>query len=127
MLGSAPGAARDHQAPDDEERYEAREHYGAIAYSPSTRAHGWSYDYGSRGEAERRARDQCNRHLDDRQAEDCVVPVWFRNACGALAVGDDGYGSGWGVSRKAAETFAIQSCGRYSGGCSIIRWVCTTK
>jgi uncharacterized protein DUF4189 len=120
ILGAGPGVARDQQAA--EENSEARAYYGAIAYSPSTRAHGWSYDYDSRGEAERRALDKCNRH-----AGDCVVPVWFRNACGALAVGADGYGSGWGVSRKAAETFAVQSCGRYSGGCSIVRWVCTTK
>src|SRR5215470_9314432 len=106
-----PGTARDRRAADEarEERYAAQEYYGAIAYSPTTRAHGWSYDYDSRGEAERRALDQCSRH-----AQDCVVPVWFRNACGALAVGADGYGSGWGESRKAAETFAVQSCGRYS-------------
>jgi serine/threonine-protein kinase len=122
----APTTARDQDVPDGE-NYEARAYYGAIAYSPSTRAHGWAYDYGSRGEAEQRALDQCNRHSDDRHAEDCVVPVWFRNACGALAVGSEGYGSGWGVSRKAAETFAIQSCSRYSGECSIVRWVCTAK
>src|SRR5262245_31709818 len=52
------------------------EFYGAIAYSPSNRAHGWSYDYPSRRDAERRALAQCRRH-----AEDCIVPVWFRNAC----------------------------------------------
>jgi hypothetical protein len=126
ILGPARGATRDDGAQEDE-NYEAREYYGAIAYSPSTRAHGWAYDYGSRGEAEHRALDQCNRHTVGRQAEDCVVPVWFRNACGALAVGADGYGSGWGVNRKAAEALAIQSCNRYSGECSIVRWVCTTK
>ena len=55
------------------------------------------------------------------------MPVWFRNACGALAVGADGYGSGWGSSRKSAEGQALQSCRRYSGGCAVIRWVCTTR
>jgi len=98
------------------------EFYGAIAYSPTNRAHGWSYDYPSRKDAERRALAQCRQH-----AEDCIVPVWFRNACGALAVGSDGYGSGWGSSRKSAEGQAIQSCRRYSGGCAVIRWVCTTQ
>ena len=100
----------------------AQEYFGAIAYSPSTRAHGWSYDYGSRREAERRARDQCGRH-----AGDCEVPVWFRNACGALAVGADGYGSGWGASRKAAEGSAVRSFARFSGSCTVIRWVCTSR
>jgi hypothetical protein len=120
-LGAVSGAARDYDDQDDRGD-SAQEYYGAIAYSPSTRAHGWSYDYASRSDAKRRALDQCNRHADD-----CVVPVWFRNACGALAVGADGYGSGWGASRKLAETYAIQSCGRYSASCAVIRWVCTTK
>jgi hypothetical protein len=100
----------------------AEEYFGAIAYSPTTRAHGWAYDYASRAEAERRAMAKCSRH-----APDCFVPVWFRNACGALAIGFDGYGSGWGASRKLAENYALQSCRRYSGGCWVVRWVCTSK
>src|SRR5262245_65613021 len=91
VLGADAGAAEDTSGSGEE-------YYGAIAYSPTNRAHGWSYDYPSRKDAERRALAQCRRH-----AEDCVVPVWFRNACGALAVGSDGYGSGWGPSRKSAE------------------------
>jgi serine/threonine-protein kinase len=100
----------------------AQGYCGAIAYSPSTRAHGWAYDYASRREAESRALSECRRH-----AGDCVVPVWFCNACGALAAGSEGYGSGWGTSRKVAEGSALQSCRRYSGDCSVMRWVCTTR
>lgn len=116
MLGAGGGAAEEHDAGA------APEFYGAIAYSPSNRAHGWAYDYPSRRDAERRALSLCRRH-----AEDCIVPVWFRNACGALAVGADGYGTGWGSNRKSAEGQAVQSCRRYSGGCAVIRWVCTTR
>jgi serine/threonine-protein kinase len=97
-------------------------YFGAIAYSPSTRAHGWAFDYSSRREAEQRALKHCRRHADD-----CIVPVWFRNACGSLAIGANGYGSGWGTSRKLAETYAVQSCSRYSDGCAVVRWVCTTR
>jgi hypothetical protein len=100
----------------------ATEYFGAIAYSPSTRAHGWAYDYTSRADAERRAMAKCQRH-----ARDCFVPVWFRNACGALAIGFEGYGTGWGASRRLAETYALQSCRRYSGGCWVVRWICTKK
>jgi serine/threonine-protein kinase len=96
--------------------------FGAIAYSPSTRAHGWAFDYTSRVDAEKRAMAKCQRH-----ANDCFVPVWFRNACGALAIGFDGYGTGWGASRRLAENYALQSCRRYSGGCWVVRWVCTSK
>jgi serine/threonine-protein kinase len=125
VLGAGSGLARDYDDRDASDReYATQEYYGAIAYSPSTRAYGWAYDYASRGGAKERALAQCQRHAD---ANDCVVPVWFRNACGALAIGADGYGTGWGVSRKLAESYAIQSCGRYSDGCSVVRWVCTTK
>lgn len=114
--GAGIGVAEEHGASA------AQEYYGAIAYSPLNRAHGWAYDYPSRLDAERRALAVCRRH-----AEDCTVPVWFRNACGALAVGADGYGSGWGSSRKSAEGQALQSCRRFSGGCAVIRWVCTSR
>ncbi len=52
----------------------AAENYGAIAYSPSTKAYGWSYDYPSRGAAEREALSGCRA-----KASDCIIPLWFRN------------------------------------------------
>jgi len=100
----------------------AQDYYGAIAYSPSTGAHGWSNDHRSRGAAQNTALANCRKH-----AGDCAVPIWFRNACGALAVGANGYGSGWGTSRNLAESYALQSCRRHTGDCAIRRWVCTTR
>jgi serine/threonine-protein kinase len=67
-----------------------------------------------------KALSQCHR-----RARDCVIPVWFRNACGALADGPNGYGSAWGASRSLVENYALQGCRRRSGGCAIMRWVCT--
>ena len=99
------------------------ENYGAIAYSPSTGAHGWSYDYPSRGAAENVALQGCRQH-----AGDCLVPIWFRDACGALAVGsNNGYGTGWGTSRGLAESYALQSCRKHTSNCAIRRWACTTR
>jgi hypothetical protein len=43
----------------------AADNYGAIAYSPSTGAHGWSYDYGSRSAAENVALAGCRKHAGD--------------------------------------------------------------
>jgi len=100
----------------------AQNNYGAIAYSPSTGADGWAYDYGSRAAAERAALSNCRSHADD-----CVVPIWFRNACGALPVGSDGYGSGWGSNRRLAERFALRSCRKHTSDCGIKRWACTTR
>jgi serine/threonine-protein kinase len=114
-LGANAAAAGHHDDDDDDVLY------GAIAYSPSTRSHGWAHDYSSYQEADHRALGQCGRF-----AVDCTITVRFHNSCGALAVGFDGYGSGWGASRRLAERYAIQSCGRYSGGCTVIRSACTT-
>jgi uncharacterized caspase-like protein len=96
--------------------------FGAIAYSPSTGAHGWSYDYATREEAERIALANCAQH-----ARDCLVPIWFQNACGALAVGPSGYGSGWAINQTLAESYALGICSQYSANCSVRRWVCTTR
>ena len=100
----------------------AAQNYGAIAYSPSTKAYGWSYDYSSRSAAENEALSGCRKH-----ASDCIVPVWFRNACGALAIGSNGYGTGWATERSAAESQAMVVCRRHTMDCAVKRWVCTTR
>jgi Domain of unknown function (DUF4189) len=51
----------------------AAQNYGAIAYSPSTKVYGWSYDYPSRSAAESAASANCGK-----QANDCIVALWFR-------------------------------------------------
>ena len=77
---------------------------------------------GSRSDAESVALANCGEH-----AKDCVVPIWFRNACGALAVGSSGYGSGWGTSREFAESYALKSCREHTSDCYVKRWACTTR
>jgi len=101
----------------------ARDYYGAIAYSQSTRSHGYSYDYRSRAAAEQRAYNECAQY-----GAGCRIAVWFRNACGALAVGrDGGWGTGWHRTRSGAQANAIRKCSSVSHGCRVIRWVCTTR
>jgi serine/threonine-protein kinase len=98
------------------------QNYGAIAYSPSTGADGWAFDYPSRAVAERNALQDCRKYADD-----CAIQLWFRDACGALAVGDNGYGTGWGTDRRIAESYAIQTCRKYTSKCAVRRWVCTSR
>jgi serine/threonine-protein kinase len=93
--------------------------FGAIAYSSSTGSYGWSYDYRSRAEAERVATRNCG-------AADCTPALWFVDACGAIAVGDNGFGTGWGTDRSRAEVEALNSCRGYTSNCSVRQWVCTT-
>jgi len=96
--------------------------YGAIAYSPSSRIHGYSYNYQNRYDAENKAMIQCKNYS---RRYDCRVLVVFRNGCGALAQGSIGYGSGWGANKYSAEMNALYSCRRVSNNCRVVRWVCT--
>ncbi|PPD30237.1 MAG: hypothetical protein CTY20_04060 [Hyphomicrobium sp.] len=96
--------------------------YGAIAYSPSTRALGWSNNQSSRQASENAALAGCRKY-----ARDCVVPVWFKKGCGALAAGPNGYGTGWGAGRYIAERTALRECGRHTRSCAIRRWTCTSR
>ncbi len=98
----------------------AADNYAAIAFSQDTGSVGYSIDYGTQAAAEERALEECGR--------DCEVVLWVRNACGALATGDDnGYGTGWATSRQEAERIALSSCNDNVANCSVNRWVCTTR
>jgi len=103
----------------------AQTYFGAIAYSQANRDVGWSYDHSSQSAAENSAYNECRGVTG---ARDCEVVIWFRNACGALAIAPDGaYGSGWGEDQATAERKALQSCDQYAYGCEVERWVCTAR
>lgn len=99
-----------------------REYYGAIAYSPRSSAHGWSNDHPSRPNAEKEALANCRKF-----AKDCKVLVWFKNACGAVAVGAKGYGWAWGDKEATAQIEALKNCSQHTVGCTVHRLVCTTR
>lgn len=95
--------------------------FGAIAYSPFTGHWGWSRNYESRSTAEHVALLECRV----RSSRGCRVAVHFRNACGALAIGPDGWGTGWGVTRARAQSEARGVCGQHSRACTIRMTVCS--
>jgi hypothetical protein len=95
-------------------------HFGAIAFSRHSGAVGYSYDYSSGAAAEQSALNSCGG--------DCRVVVWFRNACGALAVGAGrGYGATWADTQSDAESLAINTCRANTTDCGVAQWVCTSK
>ena len=96
---------------------QAQDQYGAIALSPSSNALGWSYGMGSRAHAEKAAQNKCSQH-----AGDCRVVTWFRNSCGAVALGGGRWGASSGNTRAIAESKAANACGN---SCSVARWVCS--
>ena len=101
----------------------AAQNFGAIAFSTGTGAIGWSFDYGSKSSAESAALANCRQH-----GADCIIATWFRNACGAIAVGDgNGWGAAWSNYRNGAESEALQICRRNTSNCTVRRWACTTR
>ncbi len=100
--------------------------YGAIAYSADTQKIGVSSDNPTQAEAESVALQNCK--AESNNAPDCKVVMWVRNACAALAVGQDGgWGTDWGNDRAAAERKALAFCGKYSQTCQVVRRVCAGR
>jgi serine/threonine-protein kinase len=101
------------------------ERHGAIAYSAIKRVYGYSYDYGGSRAAADAAVANCRK--EEAGASDCKAVVTFRNACGALALGDGGaYGSAWGLSRREASSKALLECRPHGGtSCRIEYQGCT--
>jgi serine/threonine-protein kinase len=96
------------------------DNFGAIAFSTSSGAIGYSYDYSSGDDAQQSALQNCGYG--------CRVVLRFTNACGALAVGAGyGYGTGWAGNRQDAKSNALSYCSSQTTGCGIVRWVCTSR
>ena len=92
--------------------------HGAIAYSQSSGARGWSFNLPDRAAAESKALAQCKKH-----ARDCRIAIWFYNNCAALAVASDGRSaSAYGATRPDAEEAALRACGKEE--CSLKVWAC---
>jgi len=97
--------------------------YGAISYSPSTGATGYSYGFATQAEAMANANGYCNRG-------DCRTVVWVQGGCAAVATSEDNSRLGWGYdnSRFAAQSRAIRGCKAGIGSaakCAIRAWTCS--
>jgi len=92
--------------------------FGAIAYSPSTQMYSSSVQP-SRQAAEASALRDC---LAKTNSHDCRNLVWFKNAWGALAIGNNGaVGAGWNTNEGNAKRSAIKFCIQYGGtSCHVI-------
>jgi len=96
----------------------AADRWGSIYFSPETNAVGYSFRQPSRRHAEGVAYDNCD-------ADDCVKATTFRNACGAVAAGENGgWGANWGSNGRRAQRAAITACRNNDDGCRVIRWQC---
>jgi hypothetical protein len=90
-----------------------RAQFGAIAYSPSKRAQGFTHEFADRASAETAALNSCRQRSG---ASDCRIVIWFSNNCGALATATGGaYGGGYSGNKIGAESRALSYC-RSAGG-----------
>ncbi|RMF40009.1 MAG: DUF4189 domain-containing protein [Alphaproteobacteria bacterium] len=98
--------------------------YGAIYFSQDTGAYGYSWNYRTQEAAEDAAYNECRK-----QARDCAMATWFKNACGALAIADgNGWGASWGNTIRAAERKALKTCRDYNNtGCRIEISFCSNQ
>ena len=92
-----------------------RRSYGAIAYSPDSGAWGYSEEYGSRAQAEGRARKECRE-------KDCEIATWFYNSCGAVAASNNGsWGGAQGDDVRSAQQGAQARCAKEGGtNCKVL-------
>ncbi|BAW97053.1 serine/threonine-protein kinase [[Synechococcus] sp. NIES-970] len=97
--------------------------FGAIAFSEATGEYGYVIDVASQAEAEQAAVDDCEFFAE---SGDCRALVWFQNACGAIAMGPEAYGSGWGADVATAEAAAVDVCSDFGSGCAVVDSICTT-
>ena len=95
--------------------------YGAIAFSQSSKAYGHSWNYQTRWDAEQRAINECST-----RGYGCKAVMWFRNACGALALAPrGGYGAAWDTNKYVAQQKAMTECYNHNNSCYIQLSFCT--
>lgn len=94
-------------APATEDRY------AAIAYSPSMRRWGTSWNHTDLNDAKFAALRQC-------PYGDARIVHWARNAYAALAIGrGTGWGAAWSSDPDEARRLALENARRYTTGCYV--------
>ena len=98
--------------------------WGSIAYSPTSRLGVIVWNSGGRGAAKQQSLQGCRRD----GGIGCKEVAWFRNACGAIAIGSGtGYGGGWGGSKAESERMALSNCRSVAGNCQVEVSRCTDR
>ncbi len=97
------------------------QYFGAMSFSPSSNAMGWGFDFPTQEGAERAAMANCRKYVSD-----CQIVVVFKDACAALAAGDESFAAVASSSRDEAQRRAMRRCSIQGPNCQIMRWVCTS-
>lgn len=105
--------------------------YGALAVTnapSSCGSRGWAarFNHETRATAEEAALAGCNEIIEGDQSWTCSNVLWWRNASGAYAEGDQcGAGWAWDPTRSTAERLARDGCNDQTSNCVVERSWCT--
>jgi len=122
-------AARGTKPQPRDEATEPAGPFGAIAVAQDGVHAGLSYDKASAALAEEAAVQTCERSGKGGKALGCKSQLWFKNGCGALAMGDDGaFGTGWGDDPRTACRWALKTCRDHRGrNCEPNYYACSPR
>jgi hypothetical protein len=96
--------------------------WGAIAYSKTDKAAGWSFEQGDKATAEKSALQYCAKQ----GGAGCVVQASFNHACGAVAADGDIVTWGTDDTKVSAQQRALLECSRGGGKkCAVEASVCS--
>ncbi|WP_051440416.1 DUF4189 domain-containing protein [Ensifer aridi] len=142
LVGISSGNAADLATQQPETTHEEKGIWGAIAFSPVDRRHGFFWGADKRTEAE----DAALKHCENAEGAACKVVEVFRNHrhrddddgtgfpyehCAALSLGgasrpgSPSWGTASATTRREAEREALNLCGGQENQCEIREWVCT--
>ncbi len=92
--------------------------WGSIVYGPDTNKWGMAWDHGTRKKSVEDARAQCG-------AGQCPIELsFYGGSCGAFAISDRSWSLVQRDSVRAAQTAALDECGKAGKSCRIIGAVC---
>lgn len=102
--------------------------YAAVAISTDKLVYGVARGKTSRDQAQNDAMALCRKNAV--KPSDCRIGLWFRGACGAVAIKpevkghrDGAWGADWAATPQDAKNKALASCG-YKG-CKIVETFCS--
>ena len=98
---------------------QAQNRYGSIAFSQqSDGGYEWGVTWNS--ESREAARSRAVAGCRSEGGRDCSEIFWFRNTCGALAIGSgNGWGAGSGATTVKAQRGALEKCRTTNRDCQI--------
>jgi hypothetical protein len=96
--------------------------WGAIAYSKSDKAAGWSWEQVDKPSADNLAMQNCRKQ----GGMQCQVTTSFQRTCASVAASGNFVGAGTAGNRASAQKAALDQCAGSGGkNCEIEAWVCS--